>query len=332
MVANAPKPIMKIEGLVREHKLEPHQMTDRLTPESDLFVLAHLGIPEVAVKSWQLVIDGLVDDPLVLRFDDLMQRPNKVVETIHQCAGSPMNPTAPTRQIANVKWTGVDLRDLLSEAGIRPDATHIWAYGEDHGTFAGEAQDYYLKDLPLSRVVDGDVLIAYELNDEPLSAKHGFPARLVVPGFYGTNSVKWLNRLHAADGRASSTFTTRFYNDPVPGSDGTRPVWEIAPQSVIVSPAPVGKLTTGDVEVWGWAWSSTDVARVDISVDGGRSWTRADLEPRTQRSWQKFLFNWTARQAGTYQLLSKATDTQGATQPMDGARNSVYAVAVQVEE
>jgi len=330
MAPNELKPAMSIEGLIREYKLEPHHMTARLTPATDLFVLAHLGIPEVTKEDWRLVIDGLVDNPLEIGFEELLRCPKRVVETVHQCAGSPMNPTAPTRQIANVKWAGVDLRDLFSEAGVHSNATHVWAYGLDHGKFAGEDQDFYLKDVPFSRVQAGDVLIAYELNDEPFSAKHGFPVRLVVPGYFGTNSVKWLNRLHEADGRASSIFTTRFYNDPVPESDATKPVWEIAPESVIVAPASDGEVKVGETEIWGWAWSSCEVEGVEVSTDGGLTWNQADIEPRSHRSWQRFSLRWLARQAGTHELLSKATDAQGQTQPLDGARNAVYVISVTV--
>jgi sulfane dehydrogenase subunit SoxC len=330
MGADATKPKMKIEGLVREHKLAPHQMTERLTPEPDLFVLAHLGIPEIDIAAWQLVVDGLVDNPLTLDFDSLTKRPRKVVETIHQCAGSPMNPTVPTRQIANVEWAGASLRDLLEEAGIDEGASHVWAYGSDHGNFAGDDQDHYLKDLPVSRLAEGDVLIAYELNGEPLSKKHGFPARLVIPGYFGTNCVKWLSRLHIADRRASSTFTTRFYNDPQPDSDETTPVWEILPESVIVAPAPESRLETSETEIWGWAWSAHEVATVEVSTDDGQSWQPAILEPRRQRAWQKFACSWTPQDSGGYRLMSRATDTQGRRQPLDGARNAVHAVAVEV--
>ena len=307
-------------------------MTERFTPAADLFVLAHLGIPEINTENWSLDIDGLVDKPLELSFDELLRRPKRVVETVHQCAGSPLEPTVPTRRIANVRWAGIDLAELLAEVGVRSTATHLWAYGLDHGEFAGAKQDFYLKDVPLSRIEKGDILIAYELNEEPLSAKHGFPARLVVPGYFGTNSVKWLSRLQLAGGRAKSLFTTRFYNDLVPESDATKPVWEIAPESVIVSPAPDSRWPTGDVEIWGWAWSVCDVGSVEVSTDGGIAWHKASVEPRSQRSWQRFSYRWPARRPGTQELLCRATDVQGVTQPLDGARNAVYVITVTIEE
>ena len=241
-----------------------------------------------------------------------------------------MNPTVPTRRVANVRWAGVDLAELFGELGISADASHLWAFGLDHGEFAGEAQDSYLKDIPLGRLEEGDVLIAYELNGAPLPQKHGFPARLVVPGYFGTNSVKWLSRLELADHRADSVFTTRFYNDAIPGSDATRPVWEIFPESVIVAPGPDMRVAASESEIWGWAWSASGVGQVDVSTDGGASWRRAELGPRRQRSWQRFSYRWTPSAAGQHTLMSRATNADGNTQPMDGARNAVYAVDVTV--
>lgn len=321
---------MKPGGMVRKQKLMPPQMTERFTQTSDLFVLAHMGIPEVSSDDWSLQIDGLVETPLKLTFEDLLKRPKREIETVHQCAGSPLNPTAPTRRIANVRWAGVDLRELLADAGVMTEATHLWAYGLDHGEFAGETQEAYLKDSPLSRLEDGDVLIAYELNGEALPIEHGFPARLLVPGFFGTNSVKWLSRLHLADHRATSLFTTRFYNDDVPGSDKTQPVWEIAPESVFVSPAPDQNLTQGTQEIWGWAWSASAVEAVQVSTDGGETWNDAELEQRVQRTWQRFSYDWTALASGTHELLCRATDADGNIQPLSGARNAVYGVTVTV--
>jgi sulfane dehydrogenase subunit SoxC len=184
------KPVMTIDKMVRADKLTPPQMTARFIPTDDPFVLAHMGIPAVAAPDWSLTIDGLVEKPLTLTYEELLKRPKRVIETVHQCAGSPLNPTVPTRRIANVRWGGVDLAELLAEADVSPEATHLWAYGLDHGKFVGEAQDCYLKDSPLARLAEGDVMIAYELNGDPLPVEHGFPARLVVPGYFGTNSVK----------------------------------------------------------------------------------------------------------------------------------------------
>ena len=183
-----------------------------------------------------------------------------------------------------------------------------------------------MKDCPLDRLERGDVLLAYEINGEPLDAEHGFPLRLLVPGFYGTNSVKWLSRLHLADRRAEGPFTTQLYNDAVEG--GTRPVWQIAPESVIVNPAPAAQVGGQAVEIWGWAWADGGVAAVEISTDGGQSWAPAALDRPNGWSWQKFRASWQAEGAGEAVLMSRATGTQGAVQPLADWRNCVHAVPV----
>ena len=127
-------------------------------------------------------------------------------------------------------------------------------------------------------VMNEDVIVATHLNGEPLSLKHGFPARVVAPGYYGTNSVKWLCRLQAADRRANGYFTKELYNDaPVDGS-GPKPVWEIEPESVIVDPANESQFSTSKVHVWGWAWSPSEVDTVEVSTDGGKSWDTAIVD------------------------------------------------------
>jgi DMSO/TMAO reductase YedYZ molybdopterin-dependent catalytic subunit len=146
----------------------------------------------------------------------------------------------------------------LPNVGRMRQPRYVWLGGADYGVFDGESCEAFVKDLPLERVA-ADVLVAYEMNGAPLRPEHGYPARLVVPGYYGTNSVKWLNRLSLAEKRANGPFTTRWYNDPILNADGrptgrTVPVWSIAPESVIVSPAPDQTLSAGeDVEIWGWA-------------------------------------------------------------------------------
>src|SRR5580658_6634626 len=222
----------------RRLPLAPHQMRDRVTRREDVIVLCHLGVARLDAAEWSLIVDGLVDRPRTLRLADLIARPKAEVTSVHQCAGSPLQPAEPTQRVCNVTWGGARLAELLAECGPRAGARFVWAIGADHGEFGGIAIDAYVKDVPIERV-PADVLIAYEMNGAPLAPEHGWPARLVVPGFYGTNSVKWLTRLTLARARATGPFTTRWYNDPVPEGKvpgAAKPVWAIAPQSVIVAP------------------------------------------------------------------------------------------------
>lgn len=326
---------MEPAGFFRRIPLVPHEMRARLTPTADMIVLCHLGVPRIDAAQWFLTIDGLVERPIRLRFSELTAYPKHTVTSFHQCAGSPLQPLEPTQRICNVRWGGARLADVLRDARPVSSARYAWSFGADHGTFGGMDHDAYAKDLPLERV-PSDVLIAYELNGAPLPAEHGFPARLLVPGFYGTNSVKWLTRITLAAERAAGAFTTRWYNDPdpdadAPGSAKTIPVWSVAPQSVIVAPAPGETRTRGArSEIWGWAWSDDGIARVDISTDGGATWSAAELEARTDRSWQRFCALWRPMAAGPITLCARATSGCGATQPVSGRRNAIHRVEFSV--
>ncbi|MGF6229151.1 sulfane dehydrogenase subunit SoxC [Inquilinus ginsengisoli] len=336
LIGPARPPMEPAEG-VRRIKLRPHETTAPVTATDDLPVIAHLGIPRIEPGSWSLRIDGLVGRALTLGLADLRSRPKVVVEAMHQCCGSPFEPHVPTRRVANVRWGGVDLAALLEEAGIDPRARFLWSYGLDGGDFAGTACDWYVKDLPLERLPAGGVLIAYELNGVPLSAEHGAPARLVVPGYYGTNSVKWLWRLRLADRRADGVFAAELYNDPgdaadiAAGGPARRPVWAIAPEAIIVAPAPDAVLAADQpTEIWGWSWSFRGIQRVEVSVDGGTSYRQAALEPRRGWAWQRFSLPWRPGDRGAIQLCVRAFEADGTTQPVEGARNAIHSVPVSV--
>lgn len=322
-------------GFFRRLPLLPHQLTTHLTPTADVIVLCHLGVPRLSAQTWRLTIDGLVECEMTLDLAALRRFPKLSVESVHQCAGSPLQPDVPTRRITNVVWGGARLADVLAAADPKPEAAFVWSTGADHGAFDGVACEAYVKDLPVSRIAQ-DVLVAYELNGAPLPPEHGFPARLVVPGFYGTNSVKWLTHIRLACTRADGPFTTRWYNDVVPDAAGgptgqTRPVWAIAPEAVIVSPAPDQRLQAGlRASVHGWAWADGGVDKVELSDDGGASWSLAELEPANGRGWQRFARPWTPSSRGTAVLMARATAANGEVQPLEGRRNEVHKVSVSV--
>jgi sulfane dehydrogenase subunit SoxC len=302
-------------------------MTDRVTRYEDFFSLIHLGVPRLETKDWSLAVGGMVRKPFDISFEELRAMPKIEVTSVHQCAGNPMQPKTPTRRVANVTWGGVDLKLLLDRAEVDPAAKFLWSFGSDYGDFDGSYCDEYGKDLPLNRVVEGDILVAYELNGRPLPAENGFPARLVVPGFYGTNSVKWLTRFELADRRVDNLFTTKYYNDTL--ADGSqRPVWSIPVESIIVSPAPDETLKGGeDVVVWGWAWAASGVKTVEVF--DGEVWQRAAVK-QTGRAWGKFeaRLNWIKR--GQLELKVRAVSNNGDEQPEAEARNAIHCVSVNV--
>jgi DMSO/TMAO reductase YedYZ molybdopterin-dependent catalytic subunit len=317
---------------IRRVPLLPHQMQDRLTRVEDTIVLCHLGLPRLAREGWSLSIDGLVVRPRTFSFADLMRYRKASVASVHQCAGSPLAPREPTQRVCNVTWSGVRLAELLADCEPRPNARFVWSAGADYGDFGGVSVDAYVKDLPLDRV-KSDVLVAYEMNGAPLTPEHGFPARLVVPGFYGTNSVKWLTCMTLAETRASGPFTTRWYNDRLEddgsASGRTVPVWAIAPQSVIVAPVPEATIKAHEaVEIWGWAWADGGVVRVEVSVGG--DWRPAQLEGASDRAWQRFALSWVPSKCAAVTLASRASSARGECQSESGRRNAIYRVPVTV--
>lgn len=297
-------------GTVRR-LVPPERLISRVTALEDAFVVAHLGIPAPRPDR-PVVVNGLVDRAVVLTPDDVRSLPPHRVEAVHECFGNPLAPGEWVRRVANLVWTGARLRDVLDLAGIGDDATSLWARGADHGEFGGRTSPDYLKDLPLADVVDR-ALVAYACNDRRLPTERGGPLRLVVPGFFGTNSVKWLTELTLADHRPEHLFTTELYLRP--GPDG---------RSVPVRALDVSSVLTDvcDGVAYGWAWSSVPVTKVVVTVDGTA--VPVELERARGRAWQGFRAAVGA--GGT--ITARATDAVGRTQPTSGARNAVHRLGV----
>jgi len=218
-----------LAGAIRRRPLAPHELTAQLTPQSDMPVLAHFGIPAISIDDWLLTMTGLVERPLRLSYKDFRKLPRRTLEACFECAGNPLEPTVPQRRVANVAWTGVPLRHLLDLAGIQQSAQYLWSFGVDGGPFGDYYSDAYGKDVLVKTALENDSLFADVVNGEPLTPAHGFPLRLVVPGYYGTNSVKWLSRIVVSDRRLEGLFTPHLYTDPVPDASWRKPVWEISP-------------------------------------------------------------------------------------------------------
>lgn len=305
------------------------KLASPVTPSDDVYVIAHMGIARVDPAQWRLAIDGLVERPFELDYDTLTAMPASEVTAVLECFGNPVEPEVPTRRVGNVVWRGVGLAELLGRAGVRPEARYVCLEGLDSGTFANVYSDRYVKDLPLSRALEPDVLVAWAMNGAPLTAEHGFPARVFVPGYFGTNAVKWLSRITVMAERPESLFTTRLYNRRVEGE--LRPVRELDVHAVIVSPADGARLARGVRTISGWAWSRWPVTAVDVSTDAGASWQPARVAARgTDHQWQAFTLVWDAAHAGAYELHARATDSQKRVQPPAG-RNRIHTINVVVE-
>jgi len=303
-----------------------------VTPTEQVHVLAHLGVAHVDPAQWELRIDGLVERPLVLDLDELLRLPARDLTAVFECYGNPLQPDVPARCVANVIWRGVPLADLLTRSGVRSPARLVCLEGMDSGTFADTYCDRYVKDIPLARALRDDVLVAYAMNGAPLTPEHGFPARAVVPGYFGTNSVKWLSRITVTEDRPEGLFTTLLYNRHVDldGGERAEPAHELDVNSVIVRPGDRDRMPPGRHLVTGWAWSASEVVRVEVSTDGGVSWYDSYVvAPGPAPAWQRFGFEWDAATTGPYEIRARATDSRGRVQPNTG-RNAAHAISVTV--
>ncbi|MFI7007366.1 molybdopterin-dependent oxidoreductase [Streptomyces sp. NPDC050145] len=301
---------------------DPRTPASFLTPVDSVFVRTHLGAPpELDAAEWELRVEGLVERPLRLDLAALLALPQRRLTAVHECFGSPFAPDVPTRAVANLEWTGVPLAALLDAAGPRPDARHVWFEGADHGTFAGEQDLTYVKDLPLERA-RAEVLLAHAVNGAPLPPRHGFPVRAVAPLLFGTNSVKWLTRVTVSAVRPDHLFTTRLY------VRGGAPVRDLDVNSKLLSPYDGDEIPAGPVELSGRAWSAAQVTGVEIAIDDG-PWHPADLAPAGPHpeAWRPFTFR-AELPPGPHRVRSRATDAGGRTQPPPGSRNAWHEIEV----
>jgi sulfane dehydrogenase subunit SoxC len=307
----------------------PDRLGARVTQTRDAYVIGHFGIARVAGPDWSLRVDGLVANPLQIGLPQLRALPSVTLTAVLECFGNPLQPAIPVRRVANVRWRGVPVRALLEAAGVRSRASIIWARGLDSGQFDGTHCACYLKDLPLATVAERGI-IAYEMNGEPLTSEHGFPARLFVPGYFGTNNVKWLAALTLADRRPEHLFTTVLYQRVEPGADVPVPVRDLDVSSLITSPREGQTVRPGIVTIRGWAWGAVPVTAVDVGVRD--TWQRAELEPRSggDFGWQQFSASLRLG-PGDHRILARATDCRGRTQPQAGTRNQIHAMSLRVQ-
>jgi DMSO/TMAO reductase YedYZ molybdopterin-dependent catalytic subunit len=323
-------------GFYIRHPPPPHELNTYMTPDDKLFQTIHMGAAIIDPNLYKIVIDGLVIRPYAITFSDLQHMPRSSITAFHECYGSPLKPPIEAcLRVGNVTWTGVKLSHLLSLAGLPPstDNLFVWSSGLDRGTFAGIHADRYQKDIPMTKALASEVLVAYEMNGEPLSKERGGPARLVVPGYFGTNSAKWLCRLEVRAERAPGPYTTTFYNerDPDgPSGKATRPVWGVDVNSMIVKPEP-GEIVQGPgVLVEGWAWSEDGVRSVSVSGDGGINSHLTTVYPRFEFGWQRFEAT-LKLEPGRHCIVARATCVSGHKQPLEGRRNHVHCVEMHVK-
>jgi sulfite oxidase len=304
---------------------------DRLiTPNELFFVRSHFG-PPAMLPTRRLRVTGAVRKALDLAPSDLEALPAATVTAVLQCAGngrSLHSPRVPGVQwgqgaMGQATWTGVRLRDLLQRAGVGEDALHVHLVGADL-PFKPQVPAF-ARSIPIARALDPQTLVAYRMNGAPLSLAHGAPLRLVVPGWAGDHWVKWLTELRLEKEEAEGFFMKTAYRMPIePVAPGTavppermKSLTFFPVKSVIARPAPNGVAKVGPQEIVGVAFAGeAAIAKVEVSVDGGKTWRRAALEgePGPGR-WQVFRFAFRAETPGPYRAVARATDGHGNAQP-----------------
>ncbi|KAM0351022.1 hypothetical protein ACHAPU_002802 [Fusarium lateritium] len=311
----------------------PHELSSFITPDTQLFQTIHMGAAVVNPDKWILVIDGLVRRPFALTLEQLQALPQASVTAFHECYGSPLKPpTSNPWRIGNVLWSGVRLSTILDLADPLPGADFVWSEGLDHGKFFQYEADRYQKDLTILKARKPEVLVAWKMNGEPLSKERGGPVRLVVPGWFGTNSTKWLCKLSLQRYRAPGPYAAVLYNEKDltdPDGKRMRPVWEVEVNSMITKPADSAVVTSGKLDIEGWAWSHDSIAVVEVSTDDGYTWVKAIVEKKRDQAWQRFAAT-VNLDSGVYRVIARATSGGGAKQPLTGRRNHVHAVTVTV--
>lgn len=289
-------------------------------------------IPEkkIDLSSWRLTISGKVEKTLTTDFDYLLSMPKAIVANTLECSGNSRslldkkasgNPWT-IGGVGNAVWGGVWLKDLLDEAGVAPDARHVAFEGFDKPL--GKAQIKFIRSIPLDKAMSS-TLLAYEMNGEPLPLKHGFPLRALALGWTGANCVKWLEKVTLLEEPYEGFYMDKVYRIHQPGQDPKEGeyVTDINIKSIITQPEPEVELPAGNVTILGAAYAGeTDIEKVEISTDGGASWQTAEfIGPHEPFAWRHWQYVWKASQAGSYRILSRATDSNAEKQPMQGSWN-----------
>jgi sulfane dehydrogenase subunit SoxC len=295
-----------------------HDTYGIITPSSLHFERHHSGVPEIDPAMHTLTIHGRVDRPLVFTVDELKRLPS--ISRIHflECSGNSGGEWRGGSGESDVQrihgltscseWTGVSVALLMRECGVHPDATWVLAEGADAGK--------HDRSIPMKKIMD-DALVVYGQNGEPLRPEQGYPLRLLLPGWEGNANVKWLRRLKVMDQPAMTREETSKYTDLMPDGTARQFTFDMEPKSLVTRPSGGDTLAgAGTYEVTGIAWTGRGtIARVEITTDGGATWTPAELQtPVLPRAHTRF--RWTWKWDGREALLaSRCTDDTGYTQP-----------------
>jgi sulfane dehydrogenase subunit SoxC len=297
----------------------PHQDTyGIITPSGLHFERHHSGVPDIDPAKHELLLHGLVEQPLVYTVADLKRFPASTHIHFVECSGNGRseysgNPAPDPQQSHGLascsEWTGVPVKLLLADAKVKPEAKWVIAEGADACRLT--------RSIPIAKLLD-DAMIVYAQNGEDIRPEQGYPMRLLLPGWEGNANIKWLHRLNVADGPSMTAHETAFYTDLMPDGKARQFSFELEAKSVITRPAGGQKMPGGPGahEITGLAWSGRGkITRVEVSVDGGKTWKGAELQlAGFTKAFTRFRFPW-IWDGGPAAIQSRATDDTGYLQP-----------------
>ncbi len=318
----------------RNHGMPLEALQRDITPLGLHYLLIHYDIPFVDEVSFQLTIDGTVERSLTVDMEQLRARPTVTLPVTLECAGNgrallqprPVSQPWILEAVGTAEWTGTPLVGLLDEAGLRAETLELVFTGLDRGVEGGRPQ-HYQRSLTVEQARSEDVLLAYAVNGQPLPPQHGFPVRLVVPGWYGMASVKWLSGITAVDHPFEGYQQTRAYRWRESRDEAGTPLSQIAVRSLMAPPGMAEfpsrhrYVPRTGWDIVGRAWSGVaPIERVEVSDDFGATWSAAVVDPAPARyAWHRWTYAWQPARSGDTEVWCRATDQAGNTQP-DEAR------------
>ena len=325
-----------------------------ITPTESFYIRSHFSdVPELDPDTWRLQIEGLVSKPIDLSLDDLRSMPSKELVITLECAGNSRSYVNPPAEglafrhgaVGTARWKGVPLKAVLEQAGVLESASEALFEGADVGEEEEEGTTFdlpYSRSLPLEKAIHQDTLLVYEMNGEPLTPFHGYPVRLVVPGWFGMASVKWLLKVTLTDRPFDGFFQSRRYVmiDEGPEESLIRePVSTLKVKSLITNPRHGEVIGEGTYTIRGRAWTGDGViSKVEVSTDGGNTWREARQSgPAEPNHWLQWELDWSTPQPGHYILIARAADSEGNVQPASMpwnfrgyGNNSIHTIAIEV--
>jgi DMSO/TMAO reductase YedYZ molybdopterin-dependent catalytic subunit len=290
-----------------------------ITPPDRFFSVAHYGYPEIDLDTWQLEIVGLVENPMTLKMSDLQSWPRQELDFTIECSGD-HGFNWNWGLVGNAHWAGVALAPLLQEAGMKDDAIEVAFYGADVGEETVREQQitqHFARTMSIEDATSPYNLLCYEMNGAPLPTRHGFPLRLIAPGWYGIANVKWLQRIEVRSRRLMNRFMARDYVTLRKEKIDDEEVWtESSVGRSLLKSAPARVVSDGGAyRIEGAAWGRP-IGRVEVQIDDG-PWQTATLDTENVRrfSWRFWSLDWSDAEPGEHTITSRAIDKEGNIQP-----------------